>query len=187
MSGALYEGWDPPRPGWTCSECQFDFDAIDPATVADQVRVSGARYGRPLTRGLAGEDLDAVLRMRPGPTTWSALEYACHVRDCLALYDERIDRALVEQGPEFAPMRRVEVALERDYNGQDPTAVADQLAKAAEGLAVRLEAVSGDGWEQTGVRAGETLTVSWMARNVLHECVHHLLDIGRVLRQARGR
>jgi hypothetical protein len=29
------------------------------------------------------------------------------------------------------------------------------------------------------------LTVDWMARNVLHECGHHLLDIGRVLRAAR--
>ena len=27
-----------PRPGWTCAECGFDFDATDPATVAEQDR-----------------------------------------------------------------------------------------------------------------------------------------------------
>jgi hypothetical protein len=29
-------------------------------------------------------------RRRPDPSTWSALEYACHIRDCFGLYDWRI-------------------------------------------------------------------------------------------------
>jgi hypothetical protein len=186
-SGSLYDGWDPPRPGWTCAECQFDFDATALSSIPTLVTQAGPRYQRPLTRGLAGEDLVAVLRTKPSPTTWSALEYAAHVRDCLRLYDQRIARALSEERPEFPAMRRDEVAVDRAYNDQDPARVAEELGMAAEALATRLDGLDHGEWERSGVRAGEVLTVSWMARNVVHECAHHLLDIGRVLRQARGR
>ena len=184
---SLYQGWDPPRPGWRCGECGFDYDATDLATVADAVRGLGRRYRAPLTRGLPEEDLDAVLRRRPSPEVWSALEYACHARDALALYDWRIDRVLTRSRPELPAMRRDEVVSERAYNTQAPADVTDELAAAAAGLADRLRAVPDDGWDRVGVREGDELSVAWMARNALHEGSHHLLDIGRVLRQVRGR
>ena len=36
-----------------------------------------------------------------------------------------------------------------------------------------------------GVRDHLEMTIDWMARNVVHEGTHHLLDIGRSLRAAR--
>jgi hypothetical protein len=184
---SLYQGWDPPRPGWTCPECGFDYDACEDPTVAERVQGLGRRYRAPLTRAMRGEDLVPLLRRRPDPDTWSALEYACHVRDALALYDYRIGRVLAEERPELPSMRRDEVVAERDYNGQDPGGVADELEAAAEQLAKRLAGVPPEGWGRIGVRAGEPLSVSWMARNTVHEGSHHLLDIGRVLRHVRGR
>jgi hypothetical protein len=180
-------GWDPPRPGWVCSECGFDYDATDPTAVADLVAKHERRYVAPLSRGLPDEDLDALLRAHPDAGGWSALEYACHVRDALALYDSRIDRVLSEERPQLPAMRRDEVAVERDYNGQVPAVVATEIGTAARGLADRLRAVPPDGWERVGVRDGEELSVAWMARNALHEASHHLLDIGRTLRHLRGR
>lgn len=184
---ALDDGWDRPRPGWTCAECQFDFDAVDLESTAAAVGAVARRFAAPLTRGLPDEDLDAIVRTRPAPEMWSALEYACHVRDVLGLNVSRISRALVEDRPVVEAMRRVEVVAERGYNEQERAGVLAEIETAAEALAALLASVGGDGWDRAVVRDGEELTVGWMARNVVHECSHHLLDVGRALRAARGR
>jgi hypothetical protein len=82
-------------------------------------------------------------------------------------------------------MRRDEVVVERDYNGQNPAAVAEELAIVAAALAARLESVPREGWVRVGLRDNLEMTIDWMARNVVHEATHHLLDIGRSLRAAR--
>ena len=61
---------------------------------------------------------------------WSALEYACHVRDVLLVQRERLYLALVEDTPSVAPMYRDERATPR-YNLQDPKTVAEQITVAA--------------------------------------------------------
>ena len=180
-------GWEVPRPGWTCPECGFDFDGTDVGSTADAVRAFGRRYRPPLTRGMPGEDLDALLRLRPSDDTWSALEYACHVRDVMALYEDRIGRAVTAERPQVPAMGRGLLAEERAYNAQDPVQVVEELATESARVADRLATINGGTWDRVVVRDGEELTVAWMARNVVHEGNHHLLDIGRVLRTVRGR
>ena len=184
---SLSDGWDPPRPGWTCNECGFDFDATSLDSIGETIRGFGRRYRPPLVRGLPGEDLDRLVRQRPVPTTWSPLEYACHVRDAFALYHWRIGKTLAEDRPELPAMRRDDVVAERAYNEQDREAVAGELAAAAERLATRVEAVADGEWDRCCLRDGEELSVAWMARNAVHEGSHHLLDIGRILRELRNR
>jgi len=41
------------------------------------------------------------VRKRPSPRAWSPLEYACHVRDVFRLYDQRLQRMLLEDAPLF--------------------------------------------------------------------------------------
>jgi hypothetical protein len=170
-----------------CTECGFDYDDTPAAGAAAAIRDLPRRYRPGLTRGLPGEDLDALVRVRPTDSTWSALEYACHVRDVLSLYDDRIATVTRERQPELSAMRRDEVVIERSYNTQAPTAVLDAIAVNAEALATRLDGVTDADWMRAGFRDGEALTVDWMARNVVHEGRHHLLDIGRTLRQVRAR
>ena len=126
-----------------------------------------------------------MLRIRPKPSTWSALEYACHVRDCLALYDWRIRKVLAKDRPELPQMRRDAVAVERSYNEQDPTVVAQEIDVNYARLAELLEQVSGADWHRVGVRQGDELSVVWMAVNTLHEAKHHLVDMDRVLADAK--
>jgi hypothetical protein len=170
-----------------CAECGFGFDACVPEGTPAAIRVFGRRYPVLLTRGLPGEDLDPMLRARPSGGGWSALEYACHVRDVFGLYDDRIRTVLAEDRPSFPKLGRDQVAIERDYNGQDPAVVVAELSAAAEGLAARLDAVSANGWARIGIRDEWEMSVDWMARNSVHEGQHHLVDIARVLRAARGR
>jgi hypothetical protein len=173
-----------------CDECGFDGDSLSPADAPSTIRSFARRYRAPLTRFLPGEDGDAVVRERPDPSTWSALEYACHVRDVFDVYTQRVQRTLVEDNPTFESMGRDERAVREKYNEQDPSTVADALARNAERLAQAIEGVGAGDWERTAVNPypePAARTLEWMVRHVVHEGSHHLLDIGRVLRSVRGR
>jgi len=167
-----------------CDECGFDDGELSPADAIAAVRRFPKRYRAPLTRLLANED-DAVLRRRPDPDTWSALEYAAHVRDVFGAYASRVRRTLDENRPEFDDPGPDELAQSRRYNEQDPAAVSNELAAAAELLASTLETVPPDGWARVGLRYGEERTLEFTALRAVHEGNHHLLDIGRSLRAAR--
>ena len=50
-----------------CEECAFDPADLRPADMVVAIRSFGRRYQAPLTRGLPGEDLDAIAGTSPGP------------------------------------------------------------------------------------------------------------------------
>jgi len=179
--------WDVPRPGWTCAECGFAFDDVEPTSVPESIAKTGKRVRAPLTRGLPNEDLLAVLRAKPDADVWSALEYACHIRDAMLLNVERVNAILVEDRLTFERFSVDQAATDRDYNGQDPSAVADAIEAAAAELSTAFGAVPADGWDRAFVRGDLVFSLDWMARNVQHEMDHHLLDIGRTMRHVRGR
>jgi hypothetical protein len=108
----------------------------------------------------------------------------------LQVQRERLQRALEENGYNPPPMGREARVIELRYNEQDPAVVTEELADAAEAIATDIEAFAPSDWERTMVfnypeRAERPLT--WVAQHTVHEGEHHLLDIGRVLRAARGR
>jgi DinB family protein len=181
--GELGARWQSER----CPECAFDPSGVSAADLPGSVAALGRRYQAPLTRFLPGEDA-SLLAARPLPGTWSALAYACHVRDVLSVFDARIARMLAEDAPELG-WGDHEAAVEADaYEKQPPAEVAAAIAANAATLSATLAAVPEEGWDRTGTRRdGELFTVLGKGRFALHEGTHHLLDIGRVLRSARGR
>ncbi len=179
--------WELPPFGWTCPECAFTFDEMAGTDLVDTFAGLGRRYRAPLTKCLTGEDLDALLRTRPAERSWSALEYAGHVRDVLLVTEHRTGRVLAEAGPQFRPVDPDAGAAGGAYNALDPVAVAAELTETAQRLADRFAGLGDDDWSRGGVREGQELTVRWLAVNGAHEGAHHLLDIGRALRSARGR
>jgi DinB superfamily len=194
------ESWQPGEmtetPGTTpavdgvCEECGFDYDRLSEAEVVDTVRAFGRRYRAPLSRGLPGESLDDLVRAHPLPGVWSALEYACHVRDVFAVQRERVEQAVAVDLPTFESMRREERVVEERYNEQDPATVIEALAANAEAMAATLAGLDPAGWFRRGIYQYPQPTerdVAWIARHTVHEGHHHLLDVGRVLRAARGR
>ncbi|MGI8983865.1 MAG: DinB family protein [Acidimicrobiales bacterium] len=171
--------------GDRCEECGFDYQALDPADIPAALRPFAKRYRAPLSRFLPGEDGDAVVRQRPAPGVWSALEYAAHVRDVFAINHRWIDLCLTEDRPVLDGPGPDEQAVAGRYNDDDPVAVADAVAANAERLAVIMESVPVDGWDRAGLRRGEERSVLLQARRAVHEGSHHLLDIGRGLRAVR--
>lgn len=179
---ALGARWQSER----CPECAFEPERFGPAELPAAVVALGRRYRTPLERFLPGETAD-ILRATPLPGTWSALSYACHVRDVLVLFDGRIERMLSEDDPDLGWWDH-EAAVEIDgYDTQDAGSVAKALEANAAGLAATLTGVPERSWQRKGRRAGDVFTVLGAARFTLHEGHHHLLDMGRVLRAARGR
>lgn len=166
-----------------CEQCGFVYANVAPAAVPGALRERAGRYQRVLAEADADD-----LRARPAARVWSALEYACHVRDVLEVQHDRLGQALASHRPEFEPMGRDE-RVERDgYNRQDPEAVAGGLFDAAQRMATRLEGLDTDGWARTAVynwpRVAER-NMEWVARHTLHEMEHHLADMERALAATR--
>jgi hypothetical protein len=179
-----------PAVDGVCEECGFDYDGVADAAVGDTLRDFARRYRVPMTRGLKGEALDDLLRAHPLDGVWSALEYACHVRDVFAVQRERVAQTLVEDLPSYTPMGREQRVVDDRYNEQDPLVVAGELAANAEAAASTFEELTEEQWQLRGLYGYPEPTerdLRWLARHTIHEGHHHLLDVGRTLRSARGR
>jgi hypothetical protein len=173
-----------------CDECQYEYSSQDETTIPDALRTLGGRYRAPLSRFLPGEDGPAILRAHPIEGAWSALEYGCHVRDVLLVQRDRLELALTEDTPTFVPMRRDERATELAYNEQAPDEVAADIASAADAVAAVFDGLTTQQWARTGIYGypePAERSLLWIGQHTVHELHHHLLDVGRTLRVARGR
>jgi hypothetical protein len=131
--------------------------------------------------------LAVMLRVHPAPKVWSALEYACHVRDVFLVQRERLYLTLVEDCPSFARMHRDERASLARYAAEEPDDVGRQLKVAAEMLAWGFAGLDESQWQRRCIynfpEASER-PVLWLGRHAVHEGEHHLHDIDAGLRSA---
>ena len=153
-----------------CPDCGFDARTLDVRSTGAAVRANAAAWSAVLER-------DDV-RVRPDEQTWSALEYGCHVRDVLTLFDQRLRMMLDQHDPLFPNWDQDTTAVDDRYGEQDPRVVAEQLVEAGEAVAARFDAVDDDQWQRPGRRSdGASFTVDSFARYFLHDPVHHLWDV----------
>lgn len=166
-----------------CAQCGFVYAHVPADHVPRELADSAGRYRRTLL-DVNPDDL----RAHPLPGTWSALEYACHVRDVLDVQRHRVRLALETEGPVFEPMGRDERVEDDDYNSQDPAEVAAALVAAARALGDDLAALDWAGWQRTAVYPWPEeaeRTLEWLARHSLHEMEHHMDDVESVLAASR--
>jgi len=179
-----------PERTFHCEECGFDARAMSDAELVTAIASFARRFRAPLSRFLPGEDGAAVVRHRPAPEVWSALEYAGHTRDVLAFYRDRVERVLAEERPTFVFVERV-TPPERvaTYHDEDQAQVAEQLAAEATALADLLDSLAPEQWRRVGLASegsGAERTIRSLAERATHDPHHHLLDVGRSLRSARA-
>ncbi|WP_328411068.1 DinB family protein [Nocardia sp. NBC_00403] len=178
--------------GRSCPECGFDAAATPYEAVPGLAR----EYACRLTARLALPD--AVTR--PDGGTWSALEYAAHVRDVCRIFAYRtavaarvdavdpgvpafdaqgLDAAETADGvPVFSNWDQDETAIADRYGEQDPAIVAAELAEAADRVARALESVpASDRGFQVRRSDGSTFTVETLAGYFLHDVIHHVHDV----------
>jgi DinB superfamily len=166
----------PDEKDWTwvldrvCPACGFDVRDMPPTEVAGHLRANAGRW-----RALLEHPAAAV---RPTDDRWSALEYACHVRDVYRLYNLRLHLMLDEDDPRFPNWDQDASAVEDRYGEQDPVAVAAEIEAAGSTLADSFDRVTGEQWERTGERSdGARFTIDTFARYLLHDPVHHVGDV----------
>lgn len=141
------------------------------------------RLGRSADTGLSVAAWQDVLRgsdvrVRPDSSTWSPLEYGCHVRDVCHRFEARLRLMLTREDPDFENWDQDTAAIAGRYGEQDPPEVARQLHDRARSFAALLESVTGERWRRTGRRSdGAQFTVDSFARYFIHDVVHHLHDV----------
>jgi hypothetical protein len=174
-----------------CAECGFDADR---ASVQDSVTAlkSFPRRWRAAFALMDAED-DEVLRRRPTPTVWSALEYLAHTRDAVAVNAWAMNEALVKDHP----------VLEWPGGG-DPGGPADdhpisttpdaetglgELTANLERAVAKAERTDAGDWRRGVTLTGgrdEEVDALWFLHHLVHEGVHHLRDVQHVLQQVRA-
>ncbi|HWJ64488.1 MAG TPA: DinB family protein [Acidimicrobiales bacterium] len=156
-----------------CPDCGFDASACAHTDVADLLRANAADWK-------ALHDAGRIAPGRPDPQTWSTLEYACHVRDVFARFDQRMGLMLDEDDPLFPNWDQDATAEDERYEEQDPDIVIADLLANAEVITARLDAVEGDQWDRTGRRSdGSNFTVATISRYLVHDPIHHIWDVTR--------
>jgi DNA segregation ATPase FtsK/SpoIIIE, S-DNA-T family len=166
-----------------CAECGYVYD-VAASAFASRLAAYADRHAA----ALAG-CTDTVLRTRPDPTTWSALEYTCHIRDVLFVQRDRLYVALASDDATWPPMfRDARPALAR-YNEQHPATVLGHLRVATELAAQAFGALDDAQLARTftyNYPEPATHDVVWLGRHVIHEAEHHLADVHRVLAAVAG-
>ncbi len=161
--------WVLERP---CPECGFDASGMPLDRAGDLLAAAVST----MRAALARQDA----RTRPAPTTWSPLEYACHVRDTCDVFRERIALVLSHDDPTFANWDQDVTALERRYADQDPQVVAAELDLALSGLSRQLAGIPNDAWDRPALRSnGSRFTLTTLIRYLVHDPVHHAHDVCR--------
>ena len=168
----------PALPAWVgedyaCDRCGLDYPRV---TVDDVVRAIQVLPEQLRTA------VDAVAplarRQRPAPFSWSVAEYACHVRYVLVSSTIRLHRGRTESAPAVDPMFNDLRAELFAYNQADLSAVLAEVTAVAAGLRAEISRMTEADWNRVVLRQpGEQRTTRWLARQALHEGVHHLADI----------
>src|SRR5690606_7219057 len=145
-----------------CPECGFVADTVAFGDLPRLIRANADRWPALLT----GPDVT----VRPRADRWSALEYACHVRDVFRIALHRLDLMLTEDDPVFADWDQDATALEQRYDLQDPAVVATDLLAAGGELADAFAEVEPDQYARMGQRSdGAVFTIESFGKYILHD------------------
>ena len=92
------------------------------------------------------KDSETLVRTRPSPEIWSAVEYTAHMRDVAHLYLERIERVVAEDRPTMVAADFASMVESRSCRDEDVAAVLDELDELALAAARRLDSLTEAEW-----------------------------------------
>jgi hypothetical protein len=172
----------------TCAECHFVYEELPIAEAPGAIRHAARQIREQLGALLTEADGVEALRTRPEPATWSALEYAGHVRDVLLYHRELVIQTLLEETPRSIMLHGEERACLERYDDEDPATTATEVTIAADLLARLLAGLDAHQWARRCLYSypeASECDLAWLARQGAHEAIHHLHDIKTGLRLVR--
>jgi hypothetical protein len=167
-----------------CDECGFDLEMPADEVAAVVARLGAAYRGRLhdfIAQARARHQPD-LIRVRPEPAVWSALEYTAHMRDVVDFYIGRIERVLHENRPTLPAVDFTSMAEIRRYRDEDVETALDALDRRATAASAQLGQLAAEDWSRVGLGSeGGERSVLTLARRLAHDGHHHLVDLQRVL------
>ncbi len=164
-----------------CDACGFDGARYDDDLLLRELRALGPRW-RSLLAGAGSE-----LRARPEPEVWSALEYAAHSRDIIALHVFGVEQALTLDEPSFPSIDGDLVdSVAASYGRADPDAVLDELEVQSTRLAQLADDAGPERWSRGLSIGADRSDVRRLLEHALHDSLHHVDDVERGLTALRG-
>lgn len=163
-----------------CGECGYVYGSVAIGDLPDELRAIADRY----RDAILDPALEGLVRLRPAPDVWSALEYACHVRDVLLSQRDRAILALIEDTPTYPRMYRDERVFLAGYQREPVVEVAGELAMAANLMAKLYEGLSPEQLARPctyNYPEPSERDVAWLGHHTLHEATHHFDDVEYVL------
>ncbi len=166
-----------------CPKCGFVYEDVAIDEIAPALAGLGATFRSALERADP-----VVARARPEPQVWSPLEYAGHVRDVLLAQRDRVVLARVEENPSFTRLYRDERVEMCGYDTFTLDEVLAQLEMAAALCAATFARLGPADWSRGVVYSWPEPAerdLAWLGRHTLHEGLHHLGDVRRLLGHAQ--
>lgn len=159
-----------------CGQCGFDSDLYDRADTISSQKVIPAV----LAAAFEGLDGDTLAR-RPDDSTWSIVEYLDHVREVVFGNRFAIETALAQPGVDLGDPPATGLQAPGAAGRPIDAGVAlEGVTSEYQAMAELLAGLDDEQWAIEALLSGETHTVGWFARHVLHDGLHHLADIGRI-------
>lgn len=122
-------------------------DAIKKRVIQLESLESGPKKLGELTRKLS----DGLLRRKPAPDKWSAMEVVCHLRDFEGIWANRMVKAAFSDKPAFFMPDVDALAAKNRYNTQDLAAALREFARFREDTLRLLRALPSKQWKRTGM------------------------------------
>ena len=170
---------------YVCPECGLDYDTVSPSDAKVAIRSFPRRYRSAVAGALEDDADEGLIRRRPDPSTWSALEYVVHVADLYEAFTVAFRRMFEQDRPTIDHWDQDERAASERYGEHDPVAALDRLDAAAAALVGVLDRIDAASWSRTATFPFGERDLLTMTRNAVHEGSHHLRDVERVLEAAR--
>jgi hypothetical protein len=152
-----------------------------------------------LERCIAGRD-EATLARRPAPSSWSATEILCHLRDVEELFQTRFHTILALDEPpilvlganaeQLAPWRFVakhpldpdEWAEDRQYARSDPHAALAAFQRRRGEVLMLFRGFADAEWQRAGIHLGRgRLTLAQWAASLAAHDDNHLAQLARAI------
>ncbi|WP_232291988.1 DinB family protein [Frankia sp. QA3] len=157
-----------------CSECDFDASAAGVTQVAADLGLVAGRIAEHL-QALPAD----VVRHRPGPSTWSPIEYLGHLRESMAFHRWLVERATAEETPVIPAVDPDASVAAADYRNGDLADLLGQFERRVARLRETITQLDEGRSRRTIDLDGRVVSVALVARSALHECHHHDGDIVR--------
>jgi hypothetical protein len=161
-----------------CDECGFDGGLVDMLLAAEMFRSLGDRWAAGFSYS------EELLRARPAPETWCAVEYAQHTTFAIGAIEWAAGEFVEGRSPDWT-QEPADLAGEFEHDVHDCgrfeiAATLDSLRSAAQSMAAFAVTLTPEEQDRRADYAdGLTINTAAVVRHALHDSEHHLLDIRR--------